>query len=149
VTHILLEIASDQQDKLDHFLQTGEGLLNIDLWLVLETNLKPDRNKIARTEIIMNLQEYKSANPKMSYLVGNSRIFLLILNKVNLSVGLRNSLFSISKKILLMPIFKILLIIRAKRLFCPQFVKLFVRFVKNGNKLVDELYLFFLHAYGC
>jgi hypothetical protein len=32
VTHVLFEIASDQQDKLDHFLQTGEGLNDIILW---------------------------------------------------------------------------------------------------------------------
>jgi hypothetical protein len=32
VTHILFEIASDQQAKLDHFLQTGKGLNDIILW---------------------------------------------------------------------------------------------------------------------
>jgi hypothetical protein len=32
VTYILFEIASDQQDKLDYFLQTGEGLNDIILW---------------------------------------------------------------------------------------------------------------------
>jgi hypothetical protein len=44
VTHILLEIGSDQQNKLDHFLQTGEGFLNIDLWPVLGISISFEHN---------------------------------------------------------------------------------------------------------
>jgi hypothetical protein len=32
VTHILFEIASDQQSKVDHFLETGDGLEDVKIW---------------------------------------------------------------------------------------------------------------------